>query len=89
MYPCMYALYVCLSVQGQTQGSRGHQEQLEHSPGICSQLPFINTFSNIFPPPSNQMHVPLSPYCNSLLYGPPTIHITKLQRVQNGAARLV
>ena len=25
----------------------------------------------------------------SLLYGPPTIHINKLQRVQNAAARLV
>ena len=28
-------------------------------------------------------------YCNSLLYGPSTIHINKLQRVQNAAARLV
>ena len=28
-------------------------------------------------------------YCNSLLYGPPTIHINKLQRVQNAPARLV
>ena len=28
-------------------------------------------------------------YCNNLLYGLPTIHINKLQRVQNAAARLV
>ena len=28
-------------------------------------------------------------YCNGLLYGIPAIHITKLQRVQNNAARLV
>ena len=28
-------------------------------------------------------------YCNGLLYGLPTIHIDKLQRVQNAAARLV
>ena len=28
-------------------------------------------------------------YCNSLLYGLPTIHINELQRVQNAAARLV
>ena len=28
-------------------------------------------------------------YCNSLLYGLPTIHINKLQRVENAAARLV
>ena len=28
-------------------------------------------------------------YCNSLLYGLSTIHINKLQRVQNVAARLV
>ena len=28
-------------------------------------------------------------YCNSLLYGLPTIHVNKLQRVQNAAARLV
>ena len=28
-------------------------------------------------------------YCSSLLYGLPTIHINKLQRVQNAAARLV
>ena len=28
-------------------------------------------------------------YCNSLLYGLQTIHINKLQRVQNAAARLV
>ena len=27
-------------------------------------------------------------YCNNLLYGLPTIHISKLQRVQNAAARL-
>ena len=27
-------------------------------------------------------------YCNSLLYGLPTIHINKLQRVQNAVARL-
>ena len=28
-------------------------------------------------------------YCSSLLYGLPTIHINKLQRVQNAAAKLV
>ena len=28
-------------------------------------------------------------YCNSILYGLPTIHSNKLQRVQNAAARLV
>ena len=28
-------------------------------------------------------------YCNGLLYGIPAVHITKLQRVQNNAARLV
>ena len=28
-------------------------------------------------------------YCNSLLYGLPTIHLNKLQRVQNAAARLI
>lgn len=28
-------------------------------------------------------------YCNSLLYGLPTIHINKIQRIQNAAARLV
>ena len=28
-------------------------------------------------------------YCNSLLYGLPTIHIDKLQRVENASARLV
>ena len=28
-------------------------------------------------------------YCNSLLYGLPTVHLNKLQRVQNAAARLI
>ena len=28
-------------------------------------------------------------YCNSLLYGLPTINLNKLQRVQNAAARLI
>ena len=32
----------------------------------------------------NRLH-----YCNSLFYGLPNIHINKLQRVQNAAARLV
>ena len=28
-------------------------------------------------------------YCNSLLYGIPSIHTDKLQRIQNSAARLI
>ena len=28
-------------------------------------------------------------YCNSLLYGLPKYHVSKLQRVQNAAARLI
>ena len=28
-------------------------------------------------------------YCNSLMYGLPSIQIAKLQRVQNAAARLI
>ena len=28
-------------------------------------------------------------YCNSLLYGLPSVHLSKLQRVRNSAARLV
>ena len=28
-------------------------------------------------------------YCNSLLYGVPAVHLSKLQRVQNSAARLI
>ena len=28
-------------------------------------------------------------YCNSLLYGLPSVHLSKLQRVQNAAARLI
>ena len=28
-------------------------------------------------------------YCNSLLYGVPAVHLSKLQRVQNSVARLI
>ena len=28
-------------------------------------------------------------YCNGLLYGVPTVHLSKLQRLQNSAARLI
>ena len=28
-------------------------------------------------------------YCNGLLYGVPTVHLSKIQRIQNSAARLI